>query len=61
MNERIIFKMSIARKLLKLGYKIIDLKPQKNKYTGELDFSRCYFIFEYKNGIDGEIKKLLNK
>ena len=29
MNEGIIFKMSIARKLLKLGYKIIDLKPQK--------------------------------
>ena len=45
METRIVFKISVARQLIKLGYRVIDLKPQKKK-DGNLDFTRCYFVFE---------------
>ena len=60
METRIVFKISVARQLLKLGYSIIDLKPQKKK-DGNLDFTRCYFVFKYIDGLDDDIKSLINK
>lgn len=60
METRIVFKISVARQLLKLGYTIIDLKPQKNR-NGELDFTRCYFVFLWQEGIDENIKELISK
>lgn len=54
---RIVFKVSIARALLKRGYRIVDLRPSKTK-DGQIDFSRSIFVFADENGIADEIKKL---
>jgi hypothetical protein len=56
-EPRIVIKPSTARKLLKLGYKIIDIKPQKQD-NGQIDFTRCVFLFEYSNELDIKIKEL---
>lgn len=60
METRIVFKISVARQLIKLGYRVIDLKPQKKK-DGNLDFTRCCFVFEYQDGLDDDIRLLINK
>lgn len=57
---RLIIKPSIAKKLLNAGYRIIDLKPQK-QIDGSVDYSRCVFLFAAEGLIDEEIKKLTNK
>lgn len=59
-QTRLIFKCSIARKLLQNGYRIIDLKPQK-QLDGSFDFTRTIFVFEYKDGIDDLIKTMTAK
>lgn len=56
-EPRIVIKPSVARKLLKDGYKIIDIKPQR-KETGEVDYTRCVFLFENTDGLDKKIKEL---
>lgn len=43
-----------------MGYQIVDLKPQKQE-DGTTDFTRCVFLFAYKNGIDNEINLLTKK
>jgi hypothetical protein len=53
-TARLVIQPSIARKLLKLGYKIIDIKPQK-QIDGTTDFTRCVFLFEKQDGIDKDI------
>jgi predicted CoA-binding protein len=53
----LVIQPSIARKLLKLGYKIIDIKPQKQT-DGTTDFTRCVFLFEKVDGLDKEIEIL---
>lgn len=56
-EPRVVIKPSIARKLLKLGFQIIDIKPQR-KESGEIDFTRCVFLFNYTDEIDYRIKEL---
>ena len=55
-----VIQPSIARKLLKLGYKIIDIKPQKQT-DGTTDFTRCVFLFEMTDGLDRDIGILKSK
>ena len=47
MKTRLVFKVNIARKLVRMGYRIVDLKPAKTK-DGKtdfiFDFSNCDFI-----------------
>ena len=31
MKTRLVFKVNIARKLVRMGYRIVDLKPAKTK------------------------------
>lgn len=56
-EPRIVIKPSTARKLLKLGFKIIDIKPQRQD-DGTIDFTRCVFLFAYTNNLDTKIKEL---
>jgi len=60
LTYRLIIKPSIARKLLHKGYKIIDIKPQKQT-DGTTDFTRCVFLFAYKEGIDSDIKTFIER
>lgn len=46
----LVIKPSIARKLLKMGFHIIDIRPQKQE-DGTMDFTRCAFVFENKEGL----------
>lgn len=56
-----VYKPDIARKLLKLGYTIVDLKPMKRE-NGEFDFTRSIFVFENTDGkIKETIESLINK
>ena len=50
-SNQVVIKPSIARKLLKDGYSICDIKPQMNEKTGTYDFTRCVFIFSGKDGL----------
>lgn len=60
MKTRLVFKVSVARVLVKKGYRIVDLKPAKTK-DGQTDFSKSIFVFADENGIADEIEKLTNK
>jgi hypothetical protein len=57
-NNQIVIKASNARKLLKMGFKIVDVKPQKQE-DGTIDFTRCVFVFEGKEGLNKAIKTLI--
>jgi len=57
-DVRLIIKPSIARRLLKQGFQIVDIKPQK-QIDGTTDFTRCVFLFGYKDGIDKATNKKL--
>lgn len=46
----LVIKPSIARKLLKMGFHIIDIRPQKQE-DGTTDFTRCVFVFENGEGL----------
>lgn len=46
----LVIKPSIARKLLKMGFRIIDIRPQKQE-DGTTDFTRCAFVFENREGL----------
>jgi hypothetical protein len=56
-NDQLVVKGDLARKLLKLGYKIKDLKPKRNE-DGTYDFTRSIFVFEGKEGLMESINKL---
>ena len=47
--DKYVYKPDIARKLLKLGYDIVDLKPMKRE-NGEMDFTRSIFVFKDTDG-----------
>jgi hypothetical protein len=49
-----VFTAQAAKKLLQQGYKICDLKPDRE----DPDKKRTIFVFEYEDGIMDEIKKL---
>ena len=42
-----VFTAKKARKLLKEGYQIVDIKPDKTDFEGK----RTLFLFKYENGI----------
>lgn len=56
-NNQIVIKASIARKLLKMGFNIIDIRPQRQE-NGTTDFSRCVFVFDGKEGLKKAIESL---
>lgn len=53
-NAITIFTANLARELLHEGYKIIDIKPDRNDPDGK----KSIFIFEFDGGI---LKKLESK
>ena len=57
-DDRVIIKPAFARKLLKQGYSIKDVRPQKRE-NGEIDFTRCVFVFKAQDGLDKAISKLV--
>ena len=59
MKTRLVFKVNIARKLVRMGYRIVDLKPAKTK-DGKIDFNKSIYVFADENNIAEEIEKLTN-
>lgn len=57
MKTRLVFKVNVARKLVRMGYRIVDLKPSKMK-DGQTDFNKSIFVFADENNIEEEIEKL---
>ncbi|WP_352399007.1 hypothetical protein [Anaerotignum sp.] len=49
----IIFTAKAARKLLKSGFTIIDIKPDKN----DIDGKRSVFVFEYTEELMEKLKE----
>jgi hypothetical protein len=58
--DRVIIKGSVARQLLKLGFTIIDVRPQKQE-NGQIDFSRNVLVFRAQDGLGDAVEKLLYK
>ena len=58
--DKYVYKPDIARKLLKFGYDIVDLKPMKRE-NGEMDFTRSIFVFKDTDGKINEIMSSLIK
>lgn len=56
-NKYIVIKPAIARKLLKMGYHISDIRPQKQE-DGTIDFTRCVFVFDWAKGLGEAIRRL---
>lgn len=51
MNGKIIFSARLARKLIRKGFKLIDIKPNKDNHE------RTVFVFENTY----ELNKIINK
>lgn len=56
-NDVLVIKGDIARKLLKKGFVINDLKPKK-ELDGTYDYTRSVFLFKYDDGILEAIEEL---
>ena len=56
-NLHYVYKPSVAHQLLQMNYVIKDVKPQKQE-DGSIDYTRCVFLFEDKEGIEYAIKAL---
>lgn len=52
-KSKVIIKSWVARKLVHLGYQIIDLKPDKN------DAKRTVFVFEDTDKFQKDLEKIL--
>lgn len=52
-----IFTANKARELLKAGYTIVDIKPDK----GDPDGKRSVFVFKYEDGLLDRIQKQITK
>lgn len=52
METKLIFNPAIARKLLKMGNIIVDLKPLRE------DKEKTIFVFEYTNKLKEDLKKI---
>lgn len=48
-----VFKPVIARKLLKDGYKLIDIRPDKTDFNKQ----RSLFVFKNEDGLMNKIKE----
>lgn len=59
MKTRLVFKVNVARQLLRMGYRIVDLKPNRTK-DGKIDFTKTIFVFADENGIAEEIEKIVH-
>ena len=59
-NLHYVYKPSVAHQLLQMGYSIKDVKPQKQE-DGSIDYTRCVFLFESKEGIEYAIRVLTKK
>ena len=59
-TDQIIIKGSISRQLLKMGFTIIDVRPQKQS-DGTIDFSRNVMVFQAKTGLRDAVNKLLGR
>ena len=57
-NTVFVYKVSLARKLLHEGYKLVDIFPRR-RLDGTTDYTRCTFAFENKNDIKQKISDLL--
>ena len=57
MITRLVFKVNVARKLVHMGYRIVDLKPSKTK-DGKVDFNKSIYVFADENNIAEVIEKL---
>lgn len=54
MKNIVIYKGSIARELLRKGYRIIDVKPNKEQPLATV------FIFKNETGLLKELEELIN-
>lgn len=52
-----VFTASLAKKLLKKGYTVTDIKQDKQDPDGK----RSIFIFKNEEGLEEEIRKNINK
>lgn len=52
---RCVYVPCLARKLLHMGYEIIDIKPNR------VDSARTVHVFKYTDGIDEDLKKLIEE
>lgn len=53
----LIFSSEMARQLLKMGYTIVDIKPDKLDTDGK----RSVFVFKNENGLKDAMQSLINK
>ena len=53
----VIFTANKARELLKDGFRIVDIKPDKSDPDGR----KSVFVFEYEDGILNRIRKQIRK
>ena len=56
-EDVLVVKGDLARKLLKRGFVISDLKPKRN-LDGTMDFTRSIFVFKGQEGLDEAINLL---
>jgi len=54
-NSKLIFKPNIARRLLKMGCKIVDIKADHNNKQ------RTVFVFERDNAFDRNFDTVINE
>ena len=52
-----VFTADMARQLLRVGYTIVDIKPDKLDATGK----RSVFVFKNEDGLQEAISKLVRK
>lgn len=55
-----VYKASVARQLIKMGYRVIDLKPGRT-LSGDLNFQGTIFVFRDDPGLKDIIKQLTAK
>jgi len=58
--NQVVIKPSVAKKLLNMGFQIVDIRPQKQT-DGTVDYTRSVFIFQGKEGLSNVIKVLTSK
>jgi len=56
-KDVLVVKGDLARKLLKKGFTIKDLKPKRNEDLS-YDFSRSIFVFKGEEGFESAIESL---